>query len=80
MLPFVLAHFMYRHNARMIQPGGRFGFGAEASHMLLARQLPGEDHFQCHHPLHHLMFGLEDLPHAALSNAVKDDVIAKYGL
>ena len=58
----VLTHFVNGHDVRMIQPGGGFGFGAEALDLAVIGEAPGQNHLERHDPVE---AGLSRPPHRA---------------
>ena len=47
MLPLMLADFMDRHDARMIEVCRRLGLGVEALDIGVVSKLPRQDHLEC---------------------------------
>ena len=77
MLPFVQPDFVNRHDARMLQIGSCFGFGAEALDVVLAGQRPLEDHLHRDDAVQADLPGLIDDAHAASGDLVEQLVVAE---
>ena len=77
MLPLVLADLENGHDARVIQLGRRFRLAVEPLHVLVAGQLPDEDHLQGHNPVQTDLSGLVHHPHAAAGDLFQKLVVAK---
>ena len=76
-LPFVLAHLLNRHDPRVIQIRCRLRFGVEPFHILLARQLTGQDHLQSDDPVQAGLPGAVDHAHRATGNFLQQLVVAE---
>ena len=77
MLSGVLPDFVDGHNVRVLQIGGRLGFGKEPLHAGGARELSGEDHFDGNCPIEAALAGFVDRAHAAACDFLVQFIVAK---
>ena len=77
MLALVLANLVDRHDAGMVEVGGRLGLAVEPLDVGLIGELAGEDHLECDGPVEADLPGLEDDPHAAAGDLADDLVVAE---
>ncbi len=77
MLAGKLVHFVDRHDPRMIQPRGRFGFGIEAFDVVRRGELAGQDHLQGHDPVQLDLPRLVDHPHPAAGEFLDQLIVAE---
>ena len=77
MLALVLADLVDRHDARMVEVGGRLGLGVEPLDVGLVGELAGEDHLERDGPVEAHLPGLEDDAHAAAGDLADDLVVAE---
>jgi hypothetical protein len=72
-----LPGFVNAHDVGVLQFGHGFRFTAETEHLLWARELTGENHFQSHNPVQAELSGAINHPHAAARHFLQQFVLAK---
>jgi hypothetical protein len=77
-LALVLADFVDGDDVWVLQSRRRFGFGAEARHVVLAGQLPRQDHLERDDAVEPHLPGLVDHTHAAAGDLVQPLVFAEH--
>ena len=77
MLPLVLTDLEDRHDARMVEIGGRLGLGVEAFDVVLIGELAGQDHLEGDNAVEADLPGLKDDAHAAAGDLPDNLIVAK---
>jgi hypothetical protein len=72
-----LAGLVNADDIPVLKMSGGFRFASEPQHLLLARELPGQQHFQRNRPIQADLSSPIDNPHSAATDFLKQFVIPK---